>query len=55
MNHASATPPGDQSGGTEARFHLLLRGLGFLMLLLMLASIIYSIWIALANWGAISV
>jgi hypothetical protein len=50
---SSSPPPADD--GTVALGYRALRIFGFVMLLLMLASIIYSSWIALANWGDIRV
>ena len=46
-------PPADD--GTVAAGYTALRVFGFLMLLLMLVSIVYACWIALANWGEIRV
>jgi len=49
------SPTAAAADGAVARAHTILRGLGFLMLLLMLVSIGYSVWIALSNWGTIGV
>jgi hypothetical protein len=49
----SSVPPAE--GGTVALGYVALRIFGFVMLLLMLASIIYSGFIAIANWGEIRV
>lgn len=49
------SPSASPDDGTVARAHVILRGLSFLMLLLMFVSIGYSVWIALANWRAIGV
>jgi hypothetical protein len=50
----NSTPPHAEDS-TVALGYTALRIFGFIMLVLMLASIFYSAWIALANWGEISV
>ncbi|HSK20928.1 MAG TPA: hypothetical protein VK912_17365 [Longimicrobiales bacterium] len=40
---------------TVGVFYNALRGLGLVMLLLILLSIVYAGWIAIVNWGDISV
>jgi len=42
-------------GGTASVLFTALRIFGLLVLALMLASILYSGWISLENWGTISV
>jgi hypothetical protein len=49
------SPPPPAEGGTVALGYTALRIFGYVMLVLMLASIVYSGWIALANWGEIRV
>ncbi|MEO6446073.1 MAG: hypothetical protein ABIZ91_17940 [Gemmatimonadaceae bacterium] len=53
--HASS--PGQDGSGkdTIGVFFTALRGLGFVMMLLMLLSIAYASWIAILNWDHIKV
>lgn len=48
---------GQAGSGKDAMgvFFSALRGLGYVMLLLMLLSGAYAIWIAILNWGSIKV
>ena len=48
-------PPPPAEDGTVAVGYTALRAFGFVMLVLMLASIVYSLWIALVNWSEIRV
>jgi hypothetical protein len=54
MKAAAATPHEPASEPSPVLFTAL-RVLGFLALALMLGAILYSIWIALENWGSIQV
>ena len=49
----SAARPSEE--GSSSVLYQLLRGFGFLVLVLMLASIVYSGWIAIENWDEINV
>lgn len=53
MAHTTAPPPPD--GGTAAPLYAGMKVFGVVVLLLMLVSILYAGWIALANWGSIAV
>ena len=46
-------PPSE--GGAPGALYTSLRALGLVVLALMLLSILYAGWIAVANWGSISV
>lgn len=50
-----ATSEGDGGRSLPDRLYTALRILGGVVLVLMLAAILYSAWIAFANWGYISV
>lgn len=50
----SSDAPTPETGAPGTLFTAL-RALGLVVLALMLASILYSAWIAVANWGSISV
>lgn len=49
---SDATTP---DAGAPGTLFTALRALGLVVLALMLVSILYSAWIAVANWGSISV
>lgn len=55
MTPSMPTTSADASSGTPAALYTALRVLGLVVLVLMLASIAYAGWIALENWGSISV
>lgn len=53
MPPASDAPPPEV--GAPGALYTTLRVLGLVVLALMLLAILYSGWIAIANWGSISV
>lgn len=56
MSMQSSTPGLAASGkDTVGVFYNALRALGLVMLLLIMLSIVYAGWIAIVNWGDISV
>ena len=53
--HQSSPRPDDQTRRVVANSFVALRGLGFVMLLLIVVSIAYASWIAILNSGQITV
>lgn len=49
------SPASPQEAGFSGTLYVALRVLGIVVLALMLLAILYSGWIAFANWGAIGV
>lgn len=50
-----ASPDAPPESGAPGTLYTALRALGVVVLALMLVAILYSVWIALENWGSISV
>lgn len=51
----TTSTPAAPEEGAPAPLYMALRVLGLVVLVLMLASMLYASWIALANWGDIGV
>ena len=54
-SHTSSPGADEQRTSVVANSFVALRGLGFVMLLLIVVSIAYASWIAILNWGQITV
>jgi hypothetical protein len=55
MTPSTPAGPAEPSSGTSSALFTILRVLGFTVLALMLASIVYAGWITLENWGSVGV